>query len=168
MENSARSFSAGCMVGCRDSSLGNPGATAPTIPCSPNPPRARHDRREVAPGVHWLRMALPFALDHINLWAAGRRRRLAARSTPASATSRRARCGTESSPKSSVTRPVKRVLVTHYHPDHAGNAAWLCQRSGAELWMTRGEFLTVHAARNSSAGYTTEAQMELFRSQRPR
>ena len=23
---------------------------------------------EVAPGIKWLRMALPFALDHINLW----------------------------------------------------------------------------------------------------
>ena len=23
---------------------------------------------EVAPGVHWLRMPLPFKLDHINLW----------------------------------------------------------------------------------------------------
>ena len=23
---------------------------------------------EVAPGVHWLRTALPFKLDHINLW----------------------------------------------------------------------------------------------------
>src|ERR1700743_1306531 len=23
---------------------------------------------EVAPGVHWVRMPLPFALDHINLW----------------------------------------------------------------------------------------------------
>ena len=23
---------------------------------------------EVAPGVHWIRMPLPFALDHINLW----------------------------------------------------------------------------------------------------
>ena len=23
---------------------------------------------EVAPGVHWLRMPLPFALNHINLW----------------------------------------------------------------------------------------------------
>ena len=23
---------------------------------------------EVAPGVWWIRMALPFALDHINLW----------------------------------------------------------------------------------------------------
>ncbi len=24
--------------------------------------------REVAPGVHWLRMPLPMALDHINLY----------------------------------------------------------------------------------------------------
>ena len=23
---------------------------------------------EVAPGIHWLRMPLPFNLDHINLW----------------------------------------------------------------------------------------------------
>ena len=23
---------------------------------------------EVAPGVHWIRMTLPFALNHINLW----------------------------------------------------------------------------------------------------
>ena len=23
---------------------------------------------EVAPGVRWIRMGLPFALDHINLW----------------------------------------------------------------------------------------------------
>ena len=23
---------------------------------------------EVAPGIYWLRMRLPFALDHINLW----------------------------------------------------------------------------------------------------
>ena len=44
------------------------------------------------------------------------------------------------------------ALVTHYHPDHAGNAAWLCERFDAPLWMTRGEFLTVHAARNSTAG----------------
>ena len=24
--------------------------------------------------------------------------------------------------------PVRRVLLTHYHPDHAGNAEWLCRR----------------------------------------
>lgn len=25
--------------------------------------------QQVAPGVYWIRLALPFALDHINLWA---------------------------------------------------------------------------------------------------
>ena len=138
-----------------------------TVPDYPFPePPAPGTTTQVAPGVHWLRMALPFALDHINLWAL--------------------EDGTKEDPawllidtglgneptralwdrifaETLVARPVKRVLVTHYHPDHAGNAAWLCKRSGAELWMSRGEFLTVHAARNSSAGYTTEAQMELFR-----
>jgi glyoxylase-like metal-dependent hydrolase (beta-lactamase superfamily II) len=53
--------------------------------------------------------------------------------------------------------------VTHYHPDHAGNAGWLCERFGAELWMTRAEYLTVHAARHGAAGYSTEAQIALFR-----
>ena len=24
---------------------------------------------EVAPGVHWIRMPMPFSLSHINLWA---------------------------------------------------------------------------------------------------
>ena len=31
---------------------------------------------EVAPGVLWLRMPLPFALDHINLWLLRERRRV--------------------------------------------------------------------------------------------
>jgi glyoxylase-like metal-dependent hydrolase (beta-lactamase superfamily II) len=62
-----------------------------------------------------------------------------------------------------ANRKVKRVLVTHYHPDHAGNAAWLCQRYGVELWMTQGEYLTAHAVRSSTAGYTTDAVLSVFR-----
>ncbi|HYJ18560.1 MAG TPA: MBL fold metallo-hydrolase, partial [Burkholderiales bacterium] len=31
-------------------------------------PLASGSVQEVAPGVYWLRMPLPFALDHINLW----------------------------------------------------------------------------------------------------
>ena len=55
------------------------------------------------------------------------------------------------------------MIVTHYHPDHAGNAAWLCQRYGVELWMTQGEYLTAHAVRSSTAGYTTDAVLSVFR-----
>jgi len=117
---------------------------------------------QIAPGVHWLRMALPFALDHINLWALEDDGAWLLIDTGLGNEPTRALWDRIFS-EMLADRPVKRVLVTHYHPDHAGNAAWLCARSGAELWMTRGEFLTVHAARNSSAGYTTEAQIALFR-----
>ena len=148
MENSARSFSLGCMVGCRDSSSTNPRVTGPDYPFA-NPP-APGTTMQVAPGVHWLRMALPFALDHINLWALEDDGAWLLIDTGLGNEPTRALWDRIFAEKL-VTRPVKRVLVTHYHPDHAGNAAWLCKRSGAELWMSRGEFLTVHAARNSSA-----------------
>ena len=122
---------------------------------------------EVAPGVHWLRMALPFALDHINLW-------LLEDGTKENPCWLLIDSGLGNEPTRALwdkifadkigAKPVRRVLVTHYHPDHAGNAAWLCKRSGAELWMTRGEYLTVHAALAGAAGYSPEAQKELFRS----
>jgi glyoxylase-like metal-dependent hydrolase (beta-lactamase superfamily II) len=54
------------------------------------------------------------------------------------------------------------VILTHYHPDHAGNAAWLCEKFGVELWTTQGEYLTAHAVRAASAGYTSEAVLEVF------
>jgi len=126
-------------------------------------PPAPGTTTEVAPGVHWLRMALPFALDHINLWLLEDGDAWLIVDTGLGNEPTRALWEKIFADKIGA-KPVRRVLVTHYHPDHAGNAAWLCERTGAELWMTRGEFLTVHAARNSSAGYTTEAQRELFRS----
>src|SRR5258706_15128140 len=117
---------------------------------------------EVAPGVHWLRMSLPFALDHINLWALEDGEGWTPVDTGLGNEPTRAHWE-----KIIATRiggkPVRRVIVTHYHPDHAGNAGWLCERFGAELWMTRAEYLTVHAARHGAAGYSTEAQIALFR-----
>jgi glyoxylase-like metal-dependent hydrolase (beta-lactamase superfamily II) len=117
---------------------------------------------EVAPGVHWLRMALPFQLDHINLWLLEDGDDCLLVDTGLGNEATRALWEKIFAGPLGAT-PARRVLVTHYHPDHAGNAAWLCERFDARLWMTRGEFLTVHAARNSTAGYTTEAQLELFR-----
>jgi glyoxylase-like metal-dependent hydrolase (beta-lactamase superfamily II) len=132
---------------------------APDYPF-PQPP-APGASTEVAPGVHWLRMALPFALDHINLWLLEDRDGWLIVDTGLGNDATRAdwqkvfagRIG---------GKPVRRVLVTHYHPDHAGNAAWLCQKTGAELWMSRGEYLTVHAARHGAAGYSPDAQKSLF------
>ncbi len=99
---------------------------------------------EVAPGVYWLRMGLPFALDHINLWLL---RDHADDGSPAWTV---VDCGIANDATraswetvfASVLEdaPVRRVLVTHCHPDHVGLADWLCQRWQAPLWMTTGEY----------------------------
>ncbi len=116
---------------------------------------------KVAPGVHWLRMPLPFQLDHINLWLL---------EDDAGWTMVDTGIGNAATRElwekvfgSIEDFSVKRVVVTHYHPDHAGNAAWLCERFGVELWMTQGEYLTAHAVRAGGAGYTSEAVLEVFR-----
>jgi glyoxylase-like metal-dependent hydrolase (beta-lactamase superfamily II) len=57
---------------------------------------------------------------------------------------------------------VQRLIVTHYHPDHIGLAAWLCQRFGLTPWMALAEFLAAHAAANNTPGYSKEASLHLF------
>ena len=109
---------------------------------------------EVAPGVRWLSMPLPFALDHINLWLVGD-------TIVDTGIGDAATRGLWE--QILVGKEIRRVVLTHYHPDHAGNAAWLVQKFGAEFWTTQGEYLTAHAVRASSAGYTTEAVLEVFR-----
>jgi glyoxylase-like metal-dependent hydrolase (beta-lactamase superfamily II) len=37
-------------------------------------------------------------------------------------------------------RPVTRVLVTHFHPDHVGLAGWVCAEWGVPLLMPRSEW----------------------------
>ena len=113
---------------------------------------------EVASGIHWLSMPLPFQLDHINLWLAEEEEGWTVIDTGIGNAQTRALWE-----QILQNRVVKRVIVTHYHPDHAGNAAWLCQRYGVELWMTQGEYLTAHAVRSSTAGYTTDAVLSVFR-----
>jgi glyoxylase-like metal-dependent hydrolase (beta-lactamase superfamily II) len=114
---------------------------------------------EVAPGIRWISMPLPFQLDHINLWAIEDEGGSTLVDTGIGNAETRA-LWDKLLPQ---FEPVKRVIVTHYHPDHAGNAAWLCKRHGVQLWMTQGEYLTAHAVRNSAAGYTTDAVLSVFR-----
>lgn len=95
---------------------------------------------EVAPGVHWARFPLPFSLDHINVWLIEDGEGWAVvdtglRGPETEAMWHRLFRGVMGG------RPVTRVFVTHLHPDHVGQAGFLTRHFGAELWMTREEFL---------------------------
>jgi glyoxylase-like metal-dependent hydrolase (beta-lactamase superfamily II) len=118
--------------------------------------------REVAPGLFWLRMPLPFALDHINLWLCADGEAWT-----------QIDCGYGDAPTRVLWeqhfagtlehRPLRRVIATHYHPDHLGNAAWLAQRWKCAVAMPQAEYLTAHAVAEDRAGYGSTATCDLFR-----
>jgi glyoxylase-like metal-dependent hydrolase (beta-lactamase superfamily II) len=117
---------------------------------------------EVAPGVHWLRMPLPFALDHINLWAlrdAGHWTLIDAGLNTVTTRELWEQHFT------SLLRdaPVGRLLVTHFHPDHIGLAGWLTERLSAPLWMTEAEYLMAHVSYAELPGHRREEAHELYR-----
>lgn len=125
----------------------------------PHPPDAG-ELAEVAPGVFWLRMPLPFQLDHINLWLLrdGPGWTLVDTGFPDD--------GVRAAWERILERLdglVTRLIVTHFHPDHLGLATWLMERTGAPLSMTCGEFLTAHAVWNEVGGHGARFMVEQFR-----
>jgi len=94
---------------------------------------------EVAPGVYWLRMGLPFALDHINLWLL--RDDAGWTIVDCGIANEATRAAWETIFTTGLDGlPVVRVIATHCHPDHVGLSDWLCSRWQAPLWMTTGEY----------------------------
>lgn len=95
---------------------------------------------EVAPGIFWLRMPLPFSLDHINLWVLDAGDHWAIVDTGLSSEAVKAHWRALFSGPLRA-KPVGRLIVTHYHPDHIGLAGWLASRWQIPLEMSRSEFL---------------------------
>ncbi len=103
-------------------------------------PPAPGRRLQVIPGVHWLRMPLPYKLDHINLYAIDDGEGWAIVDTGACCDSVAA-AWREQFAHAPDQRRMTRVLVTHMHPDHVGMAGWLTRKFDVRLWMTRLEYL---------------------------
>lgn len=104
------------------------------------------DMVQVAPGVHWVRLRLPFRLNHVNLWVLdddpdrdGVSGFWIVDTGFDLAEARDIWAGLLDGPLAG--RPLKGVIATHMHPDHAGLAGWLCRRHGAPLLMTQADWL---------------------------
>jgi glyoxylase-like metal-dependent hydrolase (beta-lactamase superfamily II) len=124
----------------------------------------------VAPGIEWLCMPLPFALNHINLWLLADGEGHAAVDTgfaldPVKAAWKSALAGPRSGIPGgqSQTRRLTRCIVTHCHPDHLGLAAWLERETGAGLWMSQGDYLAAHMMAEQIGSYSIPAMVEFFR-----
>ncbi len=130
---------------------------------------------EVAPGIKWIRMTLPFALNHINLWLL--RDEMEDPTTPGTTRQGWSVVDCCISREESMANwetifatqleglPILRVIVTHMHPDHIGLADWLCRRWSAlegpawtcRLWVSATDFNTARNGSRSVTGFGGEA-----------
>jgi glyoxylase-like metal-dependent hydrolase (beta-lactamase superfamily II) len=123
------------------------------------------DSLEIAEGVRWIRMALPFQLDHINLWLL--RDELDGREGWTVVDC----CISRDETKAQWERvfetqlqglPILRVIVTHMHPDHVGLAYWLCERWNAPLWISATDYNAARMASQATTGFGGPAAAEFF------
>lgn len=108
-------------------------------PCGEAPPAGA--TKEVAPGVLWVRMPLPFALRWINLWLLEDGEGWTVVDTGVATDESRAHWTRIFASPALRGKPVIRVLVTHMHPDHVGLAGWLTDEFRCALWMSRLEYV---------------------------
>ena len=119
------------MLSKSDSALAYP------VPEPPKPGQAI----EISPGILWARIPLPFRLDHINVYLIDDGEGWAVLDT-----------GIGNDPTKAVWealiagplagRPLTRLIVTHFHPDHIGLAGWLCECFDLPLLTSQTSYLT--------------------------
>ena len=120
---------------------------------------------EVAPGVRWIRMALPFVLNHINLWLL--RDEIDGRQGWTVVDC----CISRDESKAQWEEifatqleglPILRVIVTHMHPDHIGLAYWLCERWKVRLWISATDYNVARLGAMGPTAFGGEAAALFF------
>ena len=117
---------------------------------------------EVMPGVLWVRLKLPFRLNHVNIylladgdgWAMvdsgfGNEETIAAWTTLFEGPLRHVK--------------ITRLIVTHSHPDHVGLAGWIVERFNCPLQMSQVEYLQSVYHQNRGTEERRNAQRLFFR-----
>lgn len=106
--------------------------------------------RVIAPGIKWLQMPLPFALDHINLYLLEDGDGWVLVDTGIRGDKTRD-FWLQIFDNELDRKPITRVIATHMHPDHLGQAGWLCRHFNAPLLMSRTEYFYARTFSNENA-----------------
>ncbi len=106
----------------------------------------------VAPGVLWLRLPLPFALDHINVWLIEEENQYTLVDCGAGLPDVAA-MWEEIEQTLFVRKPLGRIIVTHAHPDHIGMAGPLARRHGVQVHMSTGEYFMARGLCANLSGF---------------
>lgn len=117
--------------------------------------------KEVAPGVYWLQMPLPMSLDHINLYLLADHDGWTVVDTGMRGDDTH-QLWWEIINDQLEGRPIKRIVCTHMHPDHTGQAGFLSEHFQAPLWMSYAEFYQARAMTSMMMGPGSSWQMNEY------
>jgi glyoxylase-like metal-dependent hydrolase (beta-lactamase superfamily II) len=116
---------------------------------------------EIAPRIWWARLPLPMRLNHVNVylfedddgWTI----------FDAGVADGASRDAWESILSGLVRdRPIRRVIVSHFHTDHVGLAGWLCDRFDAEFLMSQTEYLLARVFQQNYSVESVRRQVRFF------
>jgi glyoxylase-like metal-dependent hydrolase (beta-lactamase superfamily II) len=96
---------------------------------------------EVAAGILWARIPLPFRLNHVNVYVLEDGDGWAVLDTGIGNDATRAAWDALIAGPLAGRR-LTRLLVTHFHPDHIGLAGWLCERFELSLLTSQTTYLS--------------------------
>jgi glyoxylase-like metal-dependent hydrolase (beta-lactamase superfamily II) len=123
----------------------------------PAPPQPG-DIAEIAPGILWLRLALPFQLDHVNIYLIADGDGWAVLDTGVA--DLRTRAVWDAVRR---THRLTRLIVTHFHPDHVGLAGWMTDDLGLDLSMSQTEYLYAQNLRHNPQAVGTDSDRAFYR-----
>ncbi len=121
-------------------------------------------------GIGWVRMPLPWALDHINLYllpddAVGADGRFALVDTGIRSPETR-RLWRRLARQSGAAHPgalLTRVLLTHHHPDHLGLAGWFAEHFRLPVHASRVCWLYAHSLWHQKGRSVPDEVLAFFR-----
>ena len=116
----------------------------------------------IADGVHWLRMPMVGSIEAINLWALADGDGWTIVDTGLR-TAETAAAWRQAFTATLEGRPIRRIIVTHLHPDHSGMAGWLAQKHPARLWMSRLEYMTLRVLAGDTGQEAPEEAIRFYR-----
>jgi glyoxylase-like metal-dependent hydrolase (beta-lactamase superfamily II) len=123
--------------------------------------------REIAEGVLWIRLPMPFALNHANVFAL--------RDETSTNSWALVDTGLKTIETLSIWQKllrdadgplrgakISRIFVTHMHADHIGLAGWMTAAFNTELWMPQLEYLTGRMLLSDSGRKTSGATARFY------
>jgi len=119
--------------------------------------------KKVADGVYWLRMSLPFALDHINLWLLEDGAGWTVIDTGISTNEMR-KSWQHVIEQHLNNKSINRVIVTHLHPDHIGLAGWLTEQFDCDLWISQKEYQFCQSIIETTSKIVPDKVINFYRS----